>query len=186
MNIRYFIILGFIILTSGSCNSFLIPSRRMRFFPAITTKRRRSSIYALTSVYHTLGTDGLYGNNVLYLLGWSADEGFMNRSSIATGAFRLNHTTGDSYVTAFWRELYNGINRANNLLEERGQQPVHRRGQTPHGAWRSTFPPGVLLFPARAELRRCAAEAGIQQTPTDVHIEKSVREGGVRPGDQRH
>lgn len=117
MKIRYFILLGCIAIVSGSCKDFLDTKPKDALFPGNYYKTAQELDYALTAVYHTLGGNGVYGNNALYLLGWSADEGFMNRSSIATGAFRLNHALGDSYVTAFWRELYNGINRANILLE---------------------------------------------------------------------
>lgn len=117
MKIRYFILLSFIIISTGSCNKFLDTKPKDALFPEGYYKTEAELDYALAAVYSSLGADGIYGNNALYLLGWSGDEGFMNRSSIATGAFRLNHTPGDQYVTAFWRECYNGINRANALLE---------------------------------------------------------------------
>lgn len=130
MKIRHIILLGFILISSGSCKNFLDTKPEDALFPGNYYKTEQELDYALTAVYHPLGADAVYGNNVLYLLGWTADEGFMNRSSIATGAFRLNHTPGDGYVTAFWRELYNGINRANILLENVNNNeeiPVEKR-----------------------------------------------------------
>lgn len=117
MKIRHIIILGLLCISSGSCKDFLDTKPKDALFPGNYYKTAEELDFALTAVYHCLGSNPMYGNNVLYLLGWTADEGFMNRSSIATGAFRLNHALGDSYVTAFWRELFNGINRANILLE---------------------------------------------------------------------
>lgn len=117
MKIKYFILLSFISITAGSCKNFLDTKPKDGLFPGNYYKTEKELDYALAAVYSSLGADGIYGNNALYLLGWSGDEGFMNRFSIPTGAFRLNHTAGDSYVTAFWREAYNGINRANALLE---------------------------------------------------------------------
>lgn len=173
MNIRYFIILGFIILASGSCNSFLDTKPKDALFPGNYYKTPQELDYALTSVYHTLGTDGLYGNNVLYLLGWSADEGFMNRSSIATGAFRLNHTTGDSYVTAFWRELYNGINRANNLLEnvDNNQSIDVAKRRTVRGE--ALFLRAYYYFLLVQNYGGVPLKLESSKSPTDVHIEKA-------------
>jgi hypothetical protein len=173
MNIRYFIILGFTILASGSCNSFLDTKPKDALFPGNYYKTPQELDYALTSVYHTLGTDGLYGNNVLYLLGWSADEGFMNRSSIATGAFRLNHTTGDSYVTAFWRELYNGINRANNLLEnvDNNQSIDAAKRRTVRGE--ALFLRAYYYFLLVQNYGGVPLKLESSKSPTDVHIEKA-------------
>lgn len=116
MKIKY-LVLGFLILITGiSCNKFLDTKPNDSLFPDNYYRTEQELNYALTGVYDVLGSDQVYGNNALYLLGWSADEGFMNRSTIATGAFRLNHASGDQYVTAFWRKLFDGINRANVLL----------------------------------------------------------------------
>lgn len=124
MKIKYFILLSFISISAGSCKDFLDTKPKDALFPGGYYKTEAELDYALTAVYSSLGADGIYGNNALYLLGWSGDEGFMNRSSIATGAFRLNHTPGDQYVTTFWRECYNGINRANALLEGVDNNPA--------------------------------------------------------------
>jgi hypothetical protein len=105
-----------LLMTTGSCNKFLDAKPEDIVFPGNYYQTEQELEYALTSVYHVLGADGVYGNNALYLLGWSADEGYMNRSAIATGAFRNNNSLSDTYVSAFWRDLYNGINRANILL----------------------------------------------------------------------
>src|SRR3989337_4123516 len=106
----------FLTLSMVSCKKFLETKPKDFLFPQDYYINAEQLDLALNSVYDMLGSGGLYGNNALYLLGWSGDEGFMNRSSIAAGAFRFNQATGDQYVTAFWRDLYNGINRANVLL----------------------------------------------------------------------
>ncbi|NII28466.1 RagB/SusD family nutrient uptake outer membrane protein [Pseudoflavitalea sp. X16] len=113
---RIHFLLLVLLTATGSCNKFLDAKPEDIVFPGNYYQTEQELDYALTAVYHILGSDGLYGNNALYLLGWSADEGYMNRSSIAVGAFRNNNTISDTYVTALWRELYNGINRANILL----------------------------------------------------------------------
>ena len=173
MNIRYIIILGFIILTAGSCNSFLDTKPKDALFPGNYYKTPQELDYALTSVYHTLGTDGLYGNNVLYLLGWSADEGFMNRTTIATGAFRLNHTTSDTYVTAFWRELYNGINRANNLLEnvDNNQSIDAAKRRTVRGE--ALFLRAYYYFLLVQNYGGVPLKLESSKSPTEVHSEKA-------------
>lgn len=118
-----YILLLLALVTTGSCNKFLDAKPEDIVFPGNYYTTEQELEYALTSVYHVLGADGAYGNNALYLLGWSGEEGFMNRSNIATGAFRNNNSLSDSYVTTFWRELYNGINRANILLANVDNNP---------------------------------------------------------------
>lgn len=174
MNIRYFIILGLIILTSGSCKDFLDTKPKDALFPGNYYKTPQELDYALTSVYHTLGTDGLYGNNVLYLLGWSADEGFMNRTTIAVGAFRLNHTTSDQYVTTFWRELYNGINRANNLLEnvDNNQSIDAAKRRTVRGE--ALFLRAYYYFLLVQNFGGVPLKLESSKSPTDVHSERAT------------
>jgi len=112
----YFLIGLFLSVSLFSCKKFLDTKPKDFLFPQDYYVNPEQLDLAINSVYDMLGSGGLYGNNTLYLLGWSGDEGFMNRSSIATGAFRFNQATGDQYVTAFWRDLYNGINRANVVI----------------------------------------------------------------------
>lgn len=72
--------------------------------------------YAKAGVYHHLGTSDLWGTIANYLLGFSADEGYMNRASLNIGPWNLNHVPTDSYNLRLWRNLYYGINRANVVL----------------------------------------------------------------------
>ncbi|RPD39125.1 RagB/SusD family nutrient uptake outer membrane protein [Chitinophaga barathri] len=177
MKIRYFILLGFIILTSGSCKDFLDTKPEDALFPGNYYKTAEELDFALTAVYHTLGSDPTYGNNALYLLGWSADEGFMNRSSIATGAFRLNNSPGDTYVTAFWRECFNGINRANILLENVNSNesiPAAKR-QTVRGE--ALFLRGYLYFLLVQNYGGVPLKLTSSKSAVDVHIPRaSVKE----------
>lgn len=99
-----------------SCNDFLDQKPTDFLFPGNYYQTEAELNSALNGVYDALGHGNLYGNNALYLLGWEADEGYMNRATISTGAFRSNHSSGDSYVTGLWTNLFGGINRANLLL----------------------------------------------------------------------
>ncbi|RNC67038.1 RagB/SusD family nutrient uptake outer membrane protein [Proteiniphilum sp. X52] len=106
-----------------SCSDFLDPKPTDFLFPGNYYQTEDELNTALTGVYDALGNGSLYGNNALYLFGWEADEGYMNRSSISTGAFRSNHSSGDSYLTNLWNILFSGINRANLLLASVDNNP---------------------------------------------------------------
>lgn len=71
--------------------------------------------FARRGVYSALGETGLYGRYTQYLLGWTADEGYFNRSS-SSGPFNYRYSASDSYNLRFWSTLYDGINRANVLI----------------------------------------------------------------------
>ncbi len=173
MKIRYFILLGFIIFFPG-CKDFLDTKPEDALFPGNYYQTAEELDFALTSVYHTLGSNSIYGNNALYLLGWSADEGFMNRSSIATGAFRLNHSPGDGYVTAFWRELYNGVNRANLLLENvdnNASIPEEKRKVVKGEA---LFLRGYLYFLLVQNFGGVPLKLASSKSAVDVHIQRAT------------
>lgn len=173
MKIRHFILLGCILLSTGSCKDFLNTQPEDALFPGNYYSTAEELDFALTAVYHTLGSDPTYGNNVLYLLGWTADEGFMNRSSIATGAFRLNHSPGDTYVTAFWRELYNGINRANILLEnvDKNLSIPEEKRRTVKGE--ALFLRGYLYFLLAQNFGGVPLKTESSKSVVDVHIPRA-------------
>lgn len=70
---------------------------------------------ALNGVYATLGEVGLYYNYMLSSMGLSADIGYDNSSKENTvGIYDV--VPSDSKILTYWRNLYDGINRANLLL----------------------------------------------------------------------
>ena len=70
---------------------------------------------ALNGVYATLGEVGLYYNYMLSSMGLSADIGYDNSSKENTvGIYDV--VPSDRKILTYWRNLYDGINRANLLL----------------------------------------------------------------------
>lgn len=88
----------------------------------------------LTGTYAILGQAGYYGGNSMQLVGGddlSCYAGSTGRIS-SDGLICNNATTSDPAVTKLWLHLYQGIERANMLLEEIVKVPVmdeERRNQ---------------------------------------------------------
>jgi len=120
MYIKIKLILNLILVIgiTSSCNKFLEVYPKDSISPEQYYESEEQLNLGLNAVYQSLASNSIYGNNGLYLLGWCGDEGYMSRytSTITNGAFAFNGSKGDPYVTAFWRELYNGINRANLVI----------------------------------------------------------------------
>lgn len=72
---------------------------------------------ALNAIYTTLGSTGTYANNMLGRMGLDADEGFNNYTLDIASAGDYNVPTTDTKILAYWTALYQGINRANLLLQ---------------------------------------------------------------------
>lgn len=73
---------------------------------------------ALVGVYDALGQDGTFSRNLVIELAHCNDEGFLKRDILTVNNIPMVylHTAADPIVTAAWRQLYVGINRANYLL----------------------------------------------------------------------
>jgi starch-binding outer membrane protein, SusD/RagB family len=99
-----------------SCEKFL-ETQPTDFLAPDTYYQTEAQInFARAGVYNNLGAGGLWGSYGNYLLGFTADEGYMNRATFAIGPWNYNHTPSDGYILGFWNNLFNGINRANVLL----------------------------------------------------------------------
>lgn len=112
-----------VVLLLTSCNDFLNLTPTDFVSPENFYQTAEQLDAARNSVYATLADNALYQANALYMLGWEGDEGYMNRASIVTGPHNYNFTSSDYYVSYFWRNLYNGINRANVVLENLDRNP---------------------------------------------------------------
>jgi len=100
----------------ASCSKFLettplSQSSRESFYQTKTQVEA-----ALAGVYDMLGERVTYGDYMLGRMGLDADEAYY-RSTNVVGV--TNHTTytSDPYISNNWAAWYNGINRANLLLE---------------------------------------------------------------------
>ena len=72
---------------------------------------------ALRGVYSTFTETALYANNMLGRLGLSADIGYEQYSSDEGTVGYYEVVPTDIKITNYWRKLYEGIGRANKLLE---------------------------------------------------------------------
>ena len=72
---------------------------------------------ALNGVYATLASTNLYGGNMLARMGLSADIGYECYSTDEGSVGYYDVVTTDPKINGYWKDFYNGINRANMLLE---------------------------------------------------------------------
>lgn len=72
---------------------------------------------ALNGVYATLAETALYGGNMLGRMGLSADIGYESYSSDYGTVGDYDVSPSDSKILTYWREFYEGINRANMLIK---------------------------------------------------------------------
>jgi len=114
MKRKYYLIVFLISL--GSCKKLLDTKPTDFLNPANYYQTETQLQYARFSVYNMLGTAPLYGSYALYLMGWEGDIAFMNRPTPISGPWNYFYTSADSYVAAYWNNLFQAINRANVVL----------------------------------------------------------------------
>lgn len=115
MRTRYYLLALLFTMSIGSCKKFLQTEPADFVNPDEYYMTAQQLEYALAGVYHPLGTAGLYGAYAAYLLGFTADEGYM-RANTLIGPHSYNINSTNSHILATWRACYDGINRANVLL----------------------------------------------------------------------
>jgi len=100
----------------GSCKSFL-NTEPVDFLSPVNYYTTEDHLNrALISVYDVLGSSNTYGGNMLGRMGLDADQSFYTRNEL-TGVAVYDVAATDILVSGFWQTLYDGINRANVLLE---------------------------------------------------------------------
>jgi len=83
--------------------------------------------HARAMVYAVLGTNALYGFNGLFLYGWQGDEGTTGRTSYIGFPFPVGYTditSSSTYITALWTNLFDGVNKANNVIANVDNNPA--------------------------------------------------------------
>jgi hypothetical protein len=110
-------VLIFVMLVATSCKKFL-DTKPTDFLAPVTYFNTKEQLeYGIAAVYDILQNGNLYGNNLLHMYALEADEGFHSRTSPASGPHIYDFTASNSYTTNYWSILYQGIGRANLLLE---------------------------------------------------------------------
>lgn len=117
MKIKYFLLVLLFLMSFVSCQKFLDPKPTDFLNPANYYVTETQLNYARTSVYHILGSGSLWGTQANYLFNWEGEEGYMNRATLTTGPWNYFYSSADSYNAGLWSTLFNGINRANVVLD---------------------------------------------------------------------
>ncbi|WP_316811840.1 RagB/SusD family nutrient uptake outer membrane protein [Pedobacter heparinus] len=112
----YILFLTITLLTLGSCKKFLETEPSDFLAPSTYFNSEKEIDYALTGVYDVLGNSALYGDNVFYQYDIT-DEGVYGHAGVTNGVQVYNFVSSNTQIDATWRTLYNGIGRANLLLE---------------------------------------------------------------------
>jgi hypothetical protein len=103
-------------LIGSSCTDFLDTTPTDFLDPDVYYQTEQQLNSGLNSIYRTLPNFGLYGHRMISELGLQADEGY--RYSTTTGDVGHYQTSsGDANVLLFWTVLYQGIDKANFLLD---------------------------------------------------------------------
>ncbi len=110
------LLLGLIIAGFSSCDILDVEPKDFSS-PQYYYETSEQLNMALTGVYNTLGSYGLYQYTYLCQLGTEADEGFYNRSTVTQGPQFYNYTSSNTNIQNLWQNLYIGIQNANLLLE---------------------------------------------------------------------
>lgn len=71
----------------------------------------------LLGVYSPLMQEVMYGGGLMLSIGGGDDLGFYGRSNPSKCLLCANTNSSDQYISSLWKLLYEGVNRANMLLE---------------------------------------------------------------------
>ncbi len=77
----------------------------------------------LTGVYSPLGQEPFYGNYYALYNAGGDDLSFYQRANPSLAMMTANANSTNEYITSYWRILYDGISRANILLENADKNP---------------------------------------------------------------
>ncbi len=109
----------------ASCNDFLeVDPSEYGLVKEYYYSSEREMNFALNGVYSVLADGNLYGNHMAGRLGLEADEAYEDYGSDENTVGDYNTETTDYKVQRYWLSLYEGIDRANNLLENIDNQSV--------------------------------------------------------------
>ena len=106
-----------VLLSISSCENFLDTTPLDKLAPVNYFENESQINYALTSVYDVLGRGSMYAYTFQTRFATEADEGFYYSTSRVNGPQFYDLSSSDSEVLATWTTLYEGIARANLVLE---------------------------------------------------------------------
>ncbi len=110
------LILLFISAFALSCKKFLDTKPTDSLAPANYYNTEAEINAALTGVYDILGKSATYGRNLYFEMD-VADDAFIAQPNWTQDIAVYNYSPSDVKINDTWTALYNGVNRANMLLE---------------------------------------------------------------------
>lgn len=105
-----------IAISTISCKKFLDTKAEDFSVPEQYYSTEEQLNAALAGVYQSLSTTGTYGMYLSMFLVQSTDEAFYRNTSPNPNTMAYDFTASDNYISRTWKDLYEGINRANYLL----------------------------------------------------------------------
>lgn len=113
---KIYILLGLVALGTTSCENYLDtePIQKIAIEQYYTDEAGITN--ALAGVYDPLGSEKLYASQLWWQLESGTDEGYYGRAATLTGSMVYSFDATAVNVTDFWANLYDGINRANDLI----------------------------------------------------------------------
>ncbi|WP_281228980.1 RagB/SusD family nutrient uptake outer membrane protein [Flavobacterium aquiphilum] len=113
---KIYILLGLVALSTSSCEDYLNtePIQKIAIEQYYTDEQGITN--ALAGVYDPLGSEKLYGSQLWWQLDSATDEGYYARNTLVAGTMVYNFDFTAVNVSDFWFNLYDGINRANDLI----------------------------------------------------------------------
>ncbi len=117
-------VIALLAILGSSCNKFLSTKPTDFLSPEYYYNTESNMLDALSGVYQPLGTASIYGDAMFFNLGAGTDESFRAATSSTTGVWVYNYDYTDAYVNGLWQQLYQGIERANLLIQNINLAPM--------------------------------------------------------------
>ena len=111
-----YITLALVALLSTSCEDFLNTKPKDKIGKEQYFTNEEGLLQGLAGVYDPLGQAPLYGADLYTKLEACTDEGYYARSAQKTEVMVYVFNPTDPSVSALWNTLYDGLNRANDLI----------------------------------------------------------------------
>lgn len=122
-SIKFISIITISLLACNSCSNFLDKTPHSLTPETYFNNESELQLF-LTGVYSPLMQEYFYGNHYVTDIAGGDDLSFYQRSTPTNGIICNNANSSNTYITTYWRALYDGINRANMLLENADRNPI--------------------------------------------------------------
>src|SRR5689334_3116963 len=116
-----YISVALVLIIAGSCKKFLTKTPLSSLSPANYYNNESEVNAALAGVYDVVGAEATWGCRIPVRHNSSNDESWFSYTSFPTGPFFYNYDASDPTVAEFWKAMYQGIERANTLLDNLGR-----------------------------------------------------------------